>query len=148
MRAQRQPRTLAYKITIKGTCRVSKVQIRSARLQAKRPIRCHSETIPSTRHQSRTAGFYALAYDIGADGPEGLAGKTVISYRGTDDVSGLASLFSSLDLRTGWPIGGGVLTDQARLAMDFYFSVKQANPEKTIILTGHSLGGGLARRAA
>jgi hypothetical protein len=38
------------------------------------------------------AGFYALAYDIGADGPEGLAGTTVISCRGTD---------SALDHATG-----------------------------------------------
>ena len=35
---------------------------------------------------SQTAGFYAVAYTMGADAPEGLAGKTVISYRGTDNL--------------------------------------------------------------
>ncbi len=34
----------------------------------------------------QTAGFYAVAYTMGADAPEGLAGKTVISYRGTDNL--------------------------------------------------------------
>jgi 4-diphosphocytidyl-2C-methyl-D-erythritol kinase len=27
--------------------------------------------------KAQSAGFYALAYDIGADGPEGVAGKTL-----------------------------------------------------------------------
>lgn len=89
----------------------------------------------------RAAGFYALSYDIGADGPEGLAGKTVISFRGTD---------SSLDKSTGWIVGAGNIDDwtQAPLALEFYNAATgqsyrdgQAND---VILRGHSLGGGLA----
>ena len=52
--------------------------------------------------EAQDAGFYALAYDIGPDGPEGLAGKTVISYRGTD---------TSLDHSTGWSVGAGNIND-------------------------------------
>ena len=51
----------------------------------------------------QTAGFYAVAYTMGADAPEGLAGKTVISDRGTDNpgqrggaVSGGAGLLRHL----------------------------------------------------
>lgn len=108
---------------------MSKVQIRSARLLAKRPSKCVLARIPFFDHHSRTAGF------------------CVATSRGTDDVEGLGSLFQSNDLRTGWPIGGGALTIQARLAMEFYFSVKNdpANAGKEIILTGHALG---ERRAA
>lgn len=39
---------------------------------------------PGNVDVAQAAGFYAVAYDVGADGPAGLAGKTVISYRGTD----------------------------------------------------------------
>lgn len=52
---------------------------------------------------SQSAGFYALAYDIGANGPEGLAGTTVISYRGTglhestsDDVAVMRLMLESI----------------------------------------------------
>jgi len=38
--------------------------------------------------EAQSAGFYALAYDIGAGGAEGLAGTTVISYRGRDNIPG------------------------------------------------------------
>ncbi|MGX0905406.1 hypothetical protein ACSSV8_004006 [Roseovarius sp. MBR-79] len=93
------------------------------------------------RHHSRTAGFYALAYDIGAGGPEGLAGTTVISYRGTD---------TSLDHSTGWSVGAGNIDDWTRrsLALEFYTAVSgqsyRDGPASDVILTGHSLGGGLA----
>lgn len=89
----------------------------------------------------QTAGFYALAYDIGGDGPEGLAGKTVISYRGTD---------SPLDHSTGWSVGAGNIDDwtQAPLALDFYNAATgqsyRDGPAGDVVLTGHSLGGGLA----
>ena len=90
---------------------------------------------------AQSAGFYALAYDIGADGPEGLAGTTVISYRGTD---------TSLDHSTGWSVGAGNIDDwtQAPLALEFYTAVTgqstRDGPASNVILTGHSLGGGRA----
>lgn len=87
------------------------------------------------------AGFYALAYDIGAGGPEGLAGKTVISFRGTD---------TSLDHSTGWSVGARNIDDwtQAPLALEFYTAATgqsyRDGQARVVLLTGHSLGGGLA----
>lgn len=42
------------------------------------------------------------------------------------------------------PLANGALSDQLRLAADYYLQVKAVNPEATISFTGHSLGGGLA----
>ncbi|MGM0740843.1 MAG: calcium-binding protein, partial [Pseudomonadota bacterium] len=90
---------------------------------------------------AQSAGFYALAYDIGGDGPEGLAGKTVISFRGTD---------TSLDHSTGWSVGAGNIDDwtQAPLALEFYTAATgqsyRDGEARDVLLTGHSLGGGLA----
>ena len=39
---------------------------------------------PGNVDVAQAAGFYAIAYDVDGSGPSGLAGKTVISYRGTD----------------------------------------------------------------
>lgn len=75
------------------------------------------------------ASFYAAAY-------QDASGNIVISYRGTD---------APLDVVTGWTGGAGFHTRQAELAAQFYHQVKQAYPDATITLTGHSLGGGLAR---
>lgn len=77
--------------------------------------------------------FFAAAYDT----PYG----TVISYRGTDDPGS--------DAWTGWLTGGGVWwLSQARLAAEFYQAVTgttDGDPRNgSAILTGHSLGGGLA----
>ncbi|PID37485.1 MAG: hypothetical protein CR993_00315 [Rhodobacterales bacterium] len=48
----------------------------------------------------RGNSFYALSYEItGANAPEGLAGKTVISFRGTDT--------KVSDIWTGWTVGAG-----------------------------------------
>ena len=88
-----------------------------------------SETLPETSGVGEAASFYAAAY-------QDSSGNIVISYRGTDDP--LSDAF------TGWVTGAGYLSAQARLAAEFYYQVQQANPEATITLTGHSLGGGLA----
>lgn len=68
-------------------------------------------------------------------------GKTIISFRGTDNP--LADLWS------GWTLGAGWAgASQAKLALDVYAEVTgKANFEYAgddVILTGHSLGGGLA----
>ena len=76
------------------------------------------------------ASFYAAAY-------QDASGNIVISYRGTDDPTLGADL-------TAWMGGAGFQTRQAELAAQFYYQVKQAYPDATITLTGHSLGGGLA----
>jgi hypothetical protein len=76
---------------------------------------------------SEVANFYASAYLSG--------GTVVISYRGTDDPLGDS---------VAWTGGGGFQTRQAELAAQFYYQVKQEYPGANIVLTGHSLGGGLA----
>ncbi|MFT4025919.1 MAG: hypothetical protein QM676_03840 [Novosphingobium sp.] len=93
------------------------------------------------------ASFYAIAYDM--TGVAGfVTGEKVISYRGTDDVGSLSSLFSDGDIVNGWLIGGGSpIETQARLAVEFYNALvaEGADPRSAqVTLTGHSLGAGLA----
>jgi hypothetical protein len=95
---------------------------------------------------SFTAGFYAIAYSNGTD--------TVISYRGTDTNTDSATQGGS-DARNGYGIALGatqgnsfnVATRQAELAAEFYQAVTgntDAQRAEGTVLTGHSLGGGLA----
>lgn len=73
--------------------------------------------------EAQAASFYAIAYDIGADGPEGLANQTVISYRGTD---------SDIDWFEGWTIGAGMVgwntSKLARVALDRRDGVQLSGP--------------------
>jgi thioesterase domain-containing protein len=85
--------------------------------------------LPVTAGVGEATSFYAAAY-------QDASGNIVISYRGTD---------APHDVVTGWTGGAGFQTRQAELAAQFYHQVKQAYPDATITLTGHSLGGGLAR---
>jgi hypothetical protein len=80
----------------------------------------------------RAAGFFAQSYTWN--------GQTVISYRGTDDITGIGP--GASDRWRGWITGAGHLVPggQAQLAIDFYNNAASGN----VILTGHSLGGGLA----
>ena len=87
----------------------------------------------------QAAGFYAAAYDT----PYGV----VISYRGTD---------KGYDYTKGWLTGAGLDSTytQADEALAFYSSVTgrpiadpnapSQPPPPNVIVTGHSLGGGLA----
>ncbi|RRN67241.1 hypothetical protein [Agrobacterium deltaense] len=112
-------------------------------------VKIDSETIfkdpaiePAKLSSAAAAGFYAVAYDTEYG--------TVISYRGTDN----PSLFSNVDagggdIYKGWVTGGGAWqTNQVRLAQEFFEAVtgmQDRDPrDGQAILTGHSLGGGLA----
>jgi hypothetical protein len=84
------------------------------------------------------AGFYAISYSWN--------GKTVISYRGTD-----ASSFGAAwaDIWGGWTAGAGFVdASQAGLAIEFFEAVTGSSAytpaAPNVVLTGHSLGGGLA----
>jgi hypothetical protein len=98
----------------------------------------------------QAAGFYGVAYDWN--------GQTVISYRGTDEFS---CLNGSNDIYSGWPLGAGHSgASQAGLAIAFFNAITQRsetysgwnpafdNVDDTILVTGPSLGGGLAARPA
>jgi Lipase (class 3) len=87
-----------------------------------------SETLSTSPEVA--ASFYAAAYLNG--------GNIVISYRGTDNINPFGP-----DV-TAWTGGLGFQTEQAELAAQFYYQVKQEYPGANIVLTGHSLGGGLA----
>ena len=96
--------------------------------------------------QAFAAGFYAIAYKNGTD--------TVIAYRGTDFNIGKDLALNSpqrggSDATNGYGIAlGGTATAQGVLAADFYRAVTGATTDKqsamNTVLTGHSLGGGLA----
>ena len=82
------------------------------------------------------ASFYSIAYS--------LDGETFIAYRGTQ----LSSVSSALgDVLNGWTISGGYsAASQAQFALQFYKDIVTATGGdfNDILLTGHSLGGGLA----
>lgn len=81
---------------------------------------------------SEAAGFYAATYTWN--------GKTIISYRGTD---------TPLDYLTGWTSGAGfdAWPTQVNFALEYYENTLNRTYEdgaaSNVILTGHSLGGGL-----
>lgn len=78
---------------------------------------------------SKASSFGAMAYSNGQE--------IVIAYTGTDDFWP--------DAPSGYGTGLGATTSpQAELAIAFYKAVKEANPSAPMVLTGHSLGGGLA----
>lgn len=99
-------------------------------------------TREDTSSAANAAGFYAAAYETEFG--------TVISYRGTDNPMSLPNLNPwstdpGSDIINGWILGAGDYSaNQAFLAGKFLASVT-ADPHKgDILLTGHSLGGGLA----
>jgi hypothetical protein len=80
--------------------------------------------------EDASASFYAASYSWN--------GKTIISYRGTDDSSWSGDI-------PNWATGlGQPYTEQTWLAASFYREVTQTVDPANVILTGHSLGGGLA----
>ena len=83
------------------------------------------------------SSFVAVAYSWN--------GKTVLSFRGTD----AANIWLDGDIWNGWSLGAGFdIASQAGLAASFYEAMTGqslfAPASGNVILTGHSLGGGLA----
>ncbi len=71
--------------------------------------------------------------------------EIVISYAGTDPD---ARFPFSPDWVNNIALYGGTWAEQLLQACEYYLQVKLANPDATITLTGHSLGGGLAALVA
>ena len=102
---------------------------------------------------AQASNFYAVAYNYDSDG-DGTGDEIIISYRGTDDPLGtITESFFGGDIWDGWTAGAGNQdAQQAELAVRFYQDVvDQVLPSpftdytnNGIVLTGHSLGGGLA----
>ncbi len=66
-------------------------------------------------------------------------GVVMVVFRGSDDMG---------DLRVDHQMLSGKLPDQFQNAVDFMEQVKAQNPNKKIVVTGHSLGGGLTELVA
>jgi hypothetical protein len=91
--------------------------------------------------QDGASGFEAAAYVKG--------NEIVISFAGTDFDNEKVADF----IKTNIPIGAGKVTDQLKYSAEFVERVQKAMRDdpalqgKTLTLTGHSLGGGLAALA-
>ncbi|WP_068081372.1 calcium-binding protein [Polycladidibacter stylochi] len=81
-------------------------------------------------HKNREeSNFFARSYKF--------EDKVVIAFRGTDKVPA--------DAWSGWGVGvGSVTSPQLLAAIEFYHETVSKHPNKEIVFTGHSLGGGLA----
>jgi hypothetical protein len=106
-------------------------------------------------------GFYALSYEIKAGTVEGVTvDTTVVMYRGSDNIPLLNAILNQIpgitvqsdnDASTGFGVAfGSPYGAQAQLAMQFYNAATGRDPangivgDDNVIVSGHSLGGGLA----
>ena len=71
----------------------------------------------------------------------------IISYKGTDP-SNSYDIKADIDLMASNIVDGSVLANYVSSAYNFYKSVKNANSDYKIILTGHSLGAFIATQIA
>lgn len=72
-------------------------------------------------------------------------GDLVIAYRGTEDCLFCTDFF--LDKAADVALALGIVHDQFKHALSFAQAIVAKYPDRNIILTGHSLGGGLAQAA-
>lgn len=96
---------------------------------------------------AQSAGFYAIAYDWTHDGKT----ERVVMYRGSDTFLTPDETNGGPDTYNGWGVGmGSPYGPQARMAMQFYNAATGRDPTimengfANVIVSGHSLGGGLA----
>ncbi|MFA6283953.1 MAG: lipase family protein [Desulfurivibrionaceae bacterium] len=92
------------------------------------------------QHKEGDSGFEAVSFFNGPD----LAHSTeiVISYAGTYDKDLTGDWVANVNLATG--LGSAQLLQAAEYYLQVKAQITAANPNATITLTGHSLGGGLA----
>ena len=96
---------------------------------------------------AQAAGFAAYRWDVSGEAAFGGTTTQVIAFRGTDDDISKREL---TDLFGGWSIGAGFSAGtQADLAAAFYMQAPGVTTlfggaPSNILVTGHSLGGGLA----
>jgi Ca2+-binding RTX toxin-like protein len=91
-------------------------------------------TVNGIGYEDVSTGFFAINYTDGTD--------TILSYRGTDQFGA-----TSPDIWQGWISGLGVPAAQIMHALAYYKDVTDhaiTDGPQNVILTGHSLGGGLA----
>ncbi|MCD6706954.1 MAG: hypothetical protein LT080_10945 [Thiobacillus sp.] len=87
---------------------------------------------PDSYFLDPVSGFEAISFTNGPD--------IVISFAGTDfSLEGISD-FTNANI----PLVLGIVSEQLKLAAEYYLQVKAVNPTAHITLTGHSLGGGLA----
>ena len=89
------------------------------------------------------SGFEAISFIptgtvLGTSTSPGTATEIVISFAGTYDID------INGDQATNLGLGLGIGSPQLIQAAAYYLQVRKDNPDATITLTGHSLGGGLA----
>jgi len=82
---------------------------------------------------TRAAGFFAAAYKIEGSGTD-LDGKTVISYRGTDNFSD-DKVLGGNDIIQGWVAGTGVQTSQVGLADNSTKKLRKVRYSRGLVLT-------------
>lgn len=78
--------------------------------------------------------------------PDGSGFEAVSFVKGSEIVISFAGTGPSWGdwIHGNTPLALGALATQLKEAADYYLQIKAQNPDATITLTGHSLGGGLA----